>query len=286
MRTPEIMAQLRARYQPPAFELLEQVASGTGAQREVRYADALAMSLWPSRGLHLHGFELKVSRGDFLREMKNPAKADAIAQRCHFWWIVAAERGMVIPDELPPTWGLLVPRGGSLVAVKEAVLTEPEPPSWSFFAALVRALGKSDQGAFNSRLAEAMATEREQHVQSMEMLRNELREENAASEAHLRKVLSTFHEASGINLLEHRWDLPQVGEAVRLIRAGGLESYRSKLEWIGREFQSMQANLEGTIRGLRKMEERNGNSTPEGADHPRGGEPGVGTAVEGDGSRG
>ena len=33
-----------------------------------RYADAIAMNLWPSRGLAVHGFEIKISRGDWQRE--------------------------------------------------------------------------------------------------------------------------------------------------------------------------------------------------------------------------
>ena len=45
--------------------------------------------VWPSRGLYLHGFEIKVHRNDWLRELKNPAKAEEIAGYCHFWWVVA-----------------------------------------------------------------------------------------------------------------------------------------------------------------------------------------------------
>jgi len=45
--------------------------------------------LWPSRGLHLMGFEIKAGRGDWLRELKDPGKAEGIAAYCDQWWVVA-----------------------------------------------------------------------------------------------------------------------------------------------------------------------------------------------------
>lgn len=36
-----------------------------------RSADALAFNFWTSRGLAVHGYEVKVSRSDWLRELKD-----------------------------------------------------------------------------------------------------------------------------------------------------------------------------------------------------------------------
>ena len=46
---------LRQRFGPPHFAFLEQVRAGAGFDQ--RTADAMAMGLWKSRGLDLHGFE-------------------------------------------------------------------------------------------------------------------------------------------------------------------------------------------------------------------------------------
>ena len=54
-----------------------------------RYADAVAMNLFPSRGLALHGFEIKVSKSDFKSEIENPEKSVPVQQYCDHWWIVA-----------------------------------------------------------------------------------------------------------------------------------------------------------------------------------------------------
>jgi hypothetical protein len=104
-----VWAALAKRYTPPAWALLAQVGNGTGFAGN-RYADAVAMSLWPSRGLHLHGIEIKVYRSDWLRELKNPAKAEDIAAYCNFWW-VATGPDVILPGELPSAWGHLVLAG-------------------------------------------------------------------------------------------------------------------------------------------------------------------------------
>ena len=59
---------LRYRFCQPEWAFLSQVRNGTGYLRTTRTADALAMSLWPSRGLHLYGFEIKVRKSDWKKD--------------------------------------------------------------------------------------------------------------------------------------------------------------------------------------------------------------------------
>lgn len=106
----DVLSALRLRYAEPrgAWALLECVPNGTGGRAD-RWADAVVMSLWPSRGIDLHGIEIKVSRSDLLRELKSPHKAEAVAQHCDFWWIAVGSTKVSDGVDLPRTWGLLVP---------------------------------------------------------------------------------------------------------------------------------------------------------------------------------
>jgi hypothetical protein len=134
----QVLDLLAARYVAPEWAFLRHVANGTGGHKS-RTADGIAMNLWPSRGMELHGFEVKVYRGDWLREVKDPAKADEIAARCHRWWVVAGGESIVAQDDLfPQTWGLMVVRGGALVVAREAPLLAPAPLTWEFLAAILR----------------------------------------------------------------------------------------------------------------------------------------------------
>lgn len=136
----DVYAALRRRYPVERGEwgLVFEVGDATGFSVK-RHADAVAMSLWPSRGLGLHGIEVKASRGDWLREKADPAKAEPVSKFCDYWWLAVASDDVVKDGELPDTWGLMVLRGTRLVAVREAPKRTPVPLTAKFVAAIVRA---------------------------------------------------------------------------------------------------------------------------------------------------
>lgn len=126
---------LRRRHPAGEWAFLEEVAPATGGG--TRYADAIAINLWQSRGHAVHGFEVKVSRSDWLRELKQPEKAEPVFRYCDHWWLVA-EKNIVKDGELPHTWGHLERRGNGLHTVKAAPRLEAAPLTRAFFASLVR----------------------------------------------------------------------------------------------------------------------------------------------------
>jgi hypothetical protein len=82
-------------------------ATGFDASRSI---DAVTMSLWPSLGLELAGMEIKISRSDWLRELKDPAKASTTFEYFDRWYLVAP-REVAQMDEIPGPWGWLAPEG-------------------------------------------------------------------------------------------------------------------------------------------------------------------------------
>ncbi len=107
----------------PEWAYLEKVRNRAGFDA-TRTADAMALSLWPSRGNELHGYEVKVSRSDWRSELKDGAKADTWHGIVDRWWI-AAPSGVVPRDEIPATWGLIeaTSAGKLRVAVQAPLLT-------------------------------------------------------------------------------------------------------------------------------------------------------------------
>jgi hypothetical protein len=105
------------------------------------------MHLWPSapHGLELVGFELKVSRSDWLRELRQPNKADPIKQFCDRWYVVCADAKIVkYVEELPKGWGLMFAEDGKLVEFIEAPKLNPLPLDRAFVAALMRRATRVD----------------------------------------------------------------------------------------------------------------------------------------------
>jgi hypothetical protein len=218
MLTKELETLLRAKYSGTEYALFFNVADGTGTGAG-RWADAIAINLWPSRGLELEGFELKVSRGDWQRELKNPAKAEAVCRYCDRWSVVAADQSIVRDGELPPTWGLLVPRGTGLGVVVKAPKLSPCPLDRSFVAAIARRA--TEQGAEAGQLAAQYERGKEagQNERAYEL--KELRE-TAEKVAEFEKVTGISLDASNYGRF-HYHDGGKIGAAVLQVLSDGSE---------------------------------------------------------------
>lgn len=96
-----------------------------------RIADFIAIDKYPGlpygSTLALHGHEVKVSRADWLTELRDPSKAEAFRPYMHHWWLVVSDPTIVHPGELPTGWGLIVKRGSTLRAAVQAPRHEPKP---------------------------------------------------------------------------------------------------------------------------------------------------------------
>ena len=155
-----------------------------------------------SRGRGIDAHELKVSRSDWLRELDDPAKADAWWPYCSRWWVVAPP-GIVADGELPPGWGLMEPqsRGRRFRVRAEAAVKEPQLT----LGLLADLLARAD----NERLAEMEALRQEHRTdlyQQAQKIRSE--QETRGLSQHTRDrldALKAIEEAAGIKVDEHAW---------------------------------------------------------------------------------
>lgn len=212
----ELLAMLRDRYTETAgngdaWAFIPKVrdAAGFDAKRTI---DALAMSLWPSRGLLLYGFEIKCSRSDWLRELKNPAKAESFGRLMDFFYLVVADDTIIKDGELPEPWGLLVVQGKRLVQKVEAKALHdltpqsrkgtaplPEGLSRSFVAALLRSACRTSAALPEELRAEYERGRRDGkagQVGDIERLRKNI-------ERHEERE-RRFQQISGVSLTDYR----------------------------------------------------------------------------------
>lgn len=248
----QVMAALKTRHPAPAWAFLEQVRNSTGVATVTRTADAMAMSLYPSRGLELHGFEVKVSRGDWLREMKEPSKAEELCRFVDRWWLVVGDASIVRPDELPSTWGLLVPRGSGLHAKVVAPKLEPQPMSRRFLAALLRNVHGYYttpavlEGMAQARVEEAVADARRRWDLESSTSGNGLRRRVT----ELEESISAFQAASGLSI--ERWTAGQMGEVVKLVLAVGADQVVRRLEYMHQELNNLAEKFGTTLSSVQK----------------------------------
>lgn len=144
MGSGQVESLCRLHFAPPHFAYLTQVRNGTGFQKRARTADAVAMGTWPSRGIHLHGIEIKVDLQDFKREVANPEKAEDIAKYCHYWWLAVTHEKVAPLEMVPANWGLLVVSedGTKMRVAKEAAKLTPIPPDHLLLASVMRKMAE------------------------------------------------------------------------------------------------------------------------------------------------
>lgn len=209
-----IESALRAAFPSPEYALFFEVSNAAGFSRS-RSADAIAMGLWPSRGLNLTGIEIKTARSDWLRELKNPAKAEAFVKYCDRW-MIATVPGVVASGELPPTWGLMVLEKGKWNRVVEAPKLEPIPITRSFLAAILRRADEANGALVSAAIERERRDEIEAHDKRVQ------REVDMRTQRHkeLQSAVAKFEETSGVKIGES-WTAGDVGKAVAIVRANG-----------------------------------------------------------------
>lgn len=243
----DVFAALEKRYERGAWALFSEVGNATGYGVS-RHADAVAMSLWPSRGLELHGIEIKVARHDWLRELAKPEKSDPIQKYCDRWWVAVANDTIVQAGELPPTWGLLVLEGGKMKCATEAPKLSPAALDRAFVAALLR---RADEGDA-ARVAAARAKGREEgeangpadHERVVKQLRDQVE--------RAQKRIEDFERASGVQI--DTWRYGDVGKAVRTVlelrfgRDDGVEELERIRQYLG----NVAANMDDTLTKMKR----------------------------------
>jgi hypothetical protein len=239
--SPAIYAALRARYCAPEFALFFEVANGTGANIR-RYADAVAMNLFPSRGLTVNGFEVKASAHDWRRELKNPHKAEeGIFKFCDHWWVVASA-GIVAKADLPSTWGLLELTDKGMRQVVAAPRLKPQALSRNFIAALLRRVSQADHGLVDELVRNAVAERRarmDAEVESRVTLR--LREVERKME-----IIEGIERQAGIKLTD--WNAHDgYGRIIKAIEATGIAKQWGSLRTLAKTLSGMSKSIEGHI---------------------------------------
>lgn len=216
---------LRKRYPASEYALMCEVSDAAGHSRSGSL-DYLVMNLWPSRGLHLTGIELKSSRSDWLRELKQPDKQERHIKFCDFFYLLTAGDGIANISEIPSTWGWMSIKGSKVHVIKEAPKLTAQPITPNFLAALLKRASEKTNWVHVSDIEERL----NEHYKAGEAnMQRELHRCQQELE-RFKKIMNEFERTSGLTL-QHSWDLTpaKIGAAVRIIHAGGAEGIAKRM---------------------------------------------------------
>lgn len=209
-----VMQMLRHRYESPEWVFVTEV--GNAGSASSRYADAVAINTWSSRGYEVHGFEIKQGRGDWLAELKSPSKSERVMKYCDRWWLVVSDPNIIRLDELPKGWGLLIPsqRNATMRVKTQAPILEPLPASRGFIASMLRRA--MQQSAIQKELDD-------QFQRGRVAGRTDTNYELKQADRHYKELKSNiqeFENASGLKI-EFGYQLTNMGKAVQHIMHNG-----------------------------------------------------------------
>lgn len=253
-----------------AWVFLRQVPNGTSMSK-TNTADAIAVGCWNSvGGNEVHGYEIKVSRGDWMKEIQDHKKAEAFTKYCHYWWI-AAPKGIVKPEEMPSNWGLIEvseKEGKYTSRIKKAVTRNDNAAiDFKFFSASLRQCKRSDPGEIIHK--EEM---RREYYRGMKEGKESITHSQSVLDAHkratddLKRRIDEFEQASGVKIDQWRNNPTKIGEAVRFILDHG-KDFSRQFEQIGRVCDEIKSAINSfnsleTLEGIQLVGSNN-NSTDE-----------------------
>jgi hypothetical protein len=205
LTTKEVSERLAARFTGNGWLYLSEMRNATGGLH-ARTADGLAIATYPSQGCELNGVEIKVSRSDWLHDKNDTMKSNAVGRFCDRWWLAVGDKSIVTLDELPATWGLLVPHGSGLRVARPADKRQPEPIDRWFMAALIRRLFNDSpvREQLNEQFCLGVTEGKRQAEATIKYAERR--------QGELELAIQTFEAASGIHI--STWNTKSIGEEV------------------------------------------------------------------------
>ncbi|MHA1169234.1 MAG: hypothetical protein ACTSRU_15515 [Candidatus Hodarchaeales archaeon] len=226
--------------------VISQVSNSTGFadKGKRRTADAWIFSYWPSRGIWVAGVEIKVARGDWLKELNDPEKAEAIAQFCDYWYVVAP-KGVVDVDYVPVNWGYMETVRKKVKVLKKPIKLDPIPLNCDIIASIMKKF--YEQIASNDDLKREYdkgycAGEKDGQKLAKGWDEGDIKSLNREIKDY-QEGIDRFEEASGVNI-GTSWNAGDIGTAVKSILAGN-EAVRI--------VKYMKRNLERALESVEKV---------------------------------
>jgi len=237
--------------------LATEVGNATGYGRN-RSLDAIGVNCFPSKGLEIHGFEVKASKSDLMTELQNPSKSRTFYKNLDFFSLVCP--AVIVDKEIiPRKWGIYTPNKDF---TKLRCVRKPLPlhDEWSttldkdFTVALMRAfavrgIGKEEAAEHGAKIA------KERYQRKIESIHlEEKRSKERAQKRHddfcevFEERNKRFKEATGKSI-DSFWDgaFTELIRTAALLREVGIESAYRDLLRTSKDLEQACNNLEKLV---------------------------------------
>ncbi len=236
---------IRSRYEAPEW-LVEQEVTLDG-----RRLDAVAFGMW--KDYRVVGFEIKVSRGDWLRELASFQKSEGWMEVVDAFYVVTPPK-LVKVEELPVGWGLLELTGSRMMTrahsnLKSPGRTLPREVCARFLSRMLKREADSDRTAMWKAREELRAEVQESIRRDAERKTQHERDELKL----LRNQVDELADIMGIKPREwdkHRSMIRAAATVSDALKNGGLHHLRRQLDQAREVFKVQHERIEQTLAAL------------------------------------
>jgi hypothetical protein len=188
------------------------------------------------------GVEFKTSRSDWLKELHDPAKAEAFFKYIHRFWLVISDPSIVLPGELPPLWGLMAVQKGKLKVIVNAPKISSTVLLDSIFLASIlserqKMLEKESHKQYQLGYSDGKLASKESTTDESKYLRTKFES--------LQYAVDQFEQASGLRINEYNG--ARLGDAVRMVLNGEHLRQRDSLVNLKSQALAIARNIEQII---------------------------------------
>lgn len=216
-----------------------------------RRCDLISFGVWKSTGNKAIGHEIKVDRGDWLRELQAPEKSDAFVPFVDAWYLVAPP-GVVKAAELRSHWGLLeLSRGDMLRVRRQATPQESLAMNRNMLAAILRRVtAKVDEEQIQGRINQAVQQARTQFEQN-----SSYREQNLKRDYEkLKQRVEAFEKRTGISFHAYGdYGDESLGKAVKAVRHRTPAELLSTYESLQNAFARTAKDVEEVLTEIKQI---------------------------------
>ena len=240
---------LENKFSLPHFIFLREVRDRTGFEAGAAM-DGMAISLYRTNGRAIIGFEVKRSRADWLRELKDPGKAEKIGKYCDFFYLVTSDQSIAKLEEIPGPWGWMTLVKSRLKVVKKPEKLDAAPMDRYMLTSLLyrtmTRFTKDFDTEVNKRIDEEAESRFKMRAGFAHRAEQNLKE--------LQDAVREFEQHSGIYISYRGSEVAKVGDAVRVLlrEQGTLNGFMQNLEYIRSSAHRLVVEADSQIKAVRE----------------------------------
>ena len=233
----------------------DELRNQTGYSRQIKYIDFFVINLYPSKNFQRIAYEIKVSKGDFNKEIADPGKRKFAMDNSNQFYFICPS-GLISKDEVPEDCGLMYVNSKNSINTRKVAKDRalPKTIDLTFFASLTR----------RSQTQQSLLTDKVFKYAGKELTRDEFKkivDEKVQSKFkdqydwHIRREVEEKYQKKYKEFIEREQEVNNLFNQLQRVPGEWMESNEAKIQKLQKmvSLYHYNKNIDGEIQQLISM---------------------------------